>query len=318
MRAASVVGTLLVGALLCPGVARAQRIPTPQGNFDVLEVVRFYLVATMYYSTTNQFQSGVIVTGGTIHAQSTRVYLGIQNKSGATLTNVEWRIHRASGGPAPLDSGVQSLASIAPSQTSWVQVNVPWQATGGSYQLVGTVDPNGKIGESESMRANNAKVINLTVDTITSVDPAQAGAPQNVSLNVEAGLCQGDVSVTPSGLKLSLRAPYPVPIPFPGCVMRPEFYKGSQLRHGWTIIGLDFPDAIGNYPPPPASTYAWITRPSGTALRGQVSLSLPSRSAPCSSGSPCLILVSRYVQIRIRGPAEHSPYPTLQELLRLR
>lgn len=323
MRTALVVGALLVGALLCPGVARAQRIPTPQGNFDLVEVVKFNVVATVYYPATNQIQPGVLVTGGTIDAQSTKVYLGIRNKSGSTLTNLEWRIHKASGGPGSLDSGVQTLASIASSQTSWVQVNVPWAATEGSYQLMGVVDPNRKIGESESMRANNAKVINLTVGpkmAVQAVDAAQAGAPQNVSLNVEAGLCQGDVSVTTAGrgLKLSLRAPYPVPIPFPGCVMRPEFYKGSQLRHGWTIIGVDLPDAIGNYPPPPPSTYAWITRPSGTALQGQVSLSLPSRSTPCSSSSPCLILVSRYVQLRIRGPAEQSPYPTLQELLRLR
>ena len=323
MRTASVVGALLVGVLLCPGIARAQRIPTPQGNFDVVEVVRFFIVATVYYPATNQIQPGVLVTTGTIDAQNTKVHLGIRNKASSPLTNVEWRIHRASGGPAPLDSGVQTLASLAPSQTAWVEVNVPWQATEGSYQLVGTVDPNAKIGESPSMRANNAKVINLTVGpkmAVQGVDPVKAGAPQNVSLNVEAGLCQGDVSVASpaAGLKLSLRAPYPMPIPFPGCTMRPQFYTGSQLRHGWTIFGVDFSDAIGNYPPPPPSTYAWIASPSGTALQGQVSLSIPSRSTECSAGSPCLSMVSRYVKIRIRGPAEQSPYPTLQELLKLR
>jgi hypothetical protein len=316
---------VVVGAVLAvtvaPGAARAPHIAAPQDNVDVIEVVRFFLEVTVYYSTTNQFQSGVLVTGGTIDAQHTKVYLGFRNKSGAVLNNVEWRIHRVSGGPAPLDSGVQTLPSLAPSQTSWVQVNVPWEATQGSYQLVGAVDPNRKIRESESMRRNNAKAIGLTVGPKMAarlVDATQAGAPQNVSLNVEPGPCEGKVAATSSGLRLSLDAPYPVPIPFPGCVMRPIFYKGARLRHGWTIIRVEVPDAIGNYPPPPSSTYALIAAPSGTALQGQIMLSIPSRSQPCSASNPCLGLVSREVRITIRGPAEQSPYPTLQELLRLR
>lgn len=310
-----VVTALLACVASLPGlaVAGAPHIPTPQGNVDAVEVVKLYLVATVYYPATNQIQSGVIVTGGTIDAQSVTVYLGIKNKTASALTNVEWRIYKAAGGPGQLDSGIKTIASVPASETAWIQVNVPWQATEGSYQVVGVVDPNGKIGETSSMRANNARTMSLTVGpkmTGGTVDPAEAGAPQNVSLNVDAGPCQGNVSMMGSALTLRLSAPYPMPIPFPGCMMKPEFYKAARLVNGWVVLRTDFPDAIGNYPPPPPSTYSVISTPSGTSLQGQVSLSIPSRSTPCSASAPCLNLVSRRLVIYIRGPEGKSPYPS--------
>jgi hypothetical protein len=137
------------------------------------------------------------------------------------------------------------------------------------------------------------------------VDPSHAGAPKNVALNVDAGSCKGSgFIVGDNQLLFSLNAPEPMPIPFTGCSMRPEFYKNSQLQNGWRIVTAQYDDALVNYAPPPSSSYGWIKQPSGISLYGQVFLSLPACKA---KSDPCWKTLVRTVSITIQGPADKSP-----------
>lgn len=155
----------------------------------------------------------------------------------------------------------------------------------------------------------------LNVDTLLAadkpkmetraLDPNQAGAPKNVSLNVGAGSCKGNVVAITDQLIFTLQAPDPITFPFPGCSMKPEFYKGVQLQNGWEVVGAQYDDALIKYTPPPSSSYGWIKRPSGNSLYGQVWLVLPACKG---QNDPCWKVLSRTVSITIRGPADKDPY----------
>ncbi len=139
-----------------------------------------------------------------------------------------------------------------------------------------------------------------------TVDPNQAGAPKNVSLNIDTrSSCKGDLIVIADQLIFTLQAPDPMAFPFPGCSMKPEFYKGAQLQNGWRIVTGQYDDALVKYTPPPASSYGWIQQPSGTSLYGQVVLSLPACKA---KNDPCWKALSRTVSVTIQGPADKNPY----------
>jgi hypothetical protein len=139
-----------------------------------------------------------------------------------------------------------------------------------------------------------------------AVDPSQAGAPKNVALNVDTGSCKGSgFIVGDNQLLFSLNAPDPMPIPFTGCSMKPEFYKDAQLHNGWRIVTAQYDDALVNYAPPPSSSYGWIKQPSGISLYGQVFLSLPACKA---KSDPCWKTLARTVSITIQGPGDKNPY----------
>jgi hypothetical protein len=137
------------------------------------------------------------------------------------------------------------------------------------------------------------------------VDPNQAGAPKNVSLNMDAGACKGNVIAIADQLIFTLQAPVPMTFPFPGCNMKPEFYKGVQLQNGWQVVNAQYDDALAKYTPPPSSSYGWTKKPSGNSPYGQVLLSLP---ACAKQNDPCWKALSRTVAITIRGPADKYPY----------
>lgn len=139
-----------------------------------------------------------------------------------------------------------------------------------------------------------------------AVDPNQAGAPKNVSLNIDKGSsCKGDLIVIADQLIFTLQAPEPMTFPFPGCTMKPEFYKGAQLQNGWQVVNAQYDDALVKYTPPPSSSYGWIKKPLGKSPYGQVLLGLP---ACAKQNGPCWKAVSRTVAITIHGPVDKDPF----------
>jgi hypothetical protein len=139
-----------------------------------------------------------------------------------------------------------------------------------------------------------------------ALDPNQAGAPKNVVLNMDKGSsCKGDLVVIADQLIFTLQAPDPMTFPFPGCSMKPEFYKGTQLQNSWQVVNAQYDDALVKYSPPPSGSYRWIQEPSGNSPHRQVLLSMP---ACAKQTDPCWKVLSRTVSITIRGPADQGPY----------
>jgi len=138
-----------------------------------------------------------------------------------------------------------------------------------------------------------------------AIDPNQAGAEKNVSLNVGAGSCKGNVVAIADQLIFTLQAPDPMRFPFSGCSMKPEFYKGMPLQNGWQVVNSQYDDALIKYTPPPSSSYGWINKPSGSSPYGQVFLALPACKR---QNDPCWKVLSRTLSITIRGPADKDPY----------
>jgi hypothetical protein len=143
------------------------------------------------------------------------------------------------------------------------------------------------------------------IDT-RALDPKQAGAPKDVALNMDKGSsCKGDLIVIADQLMFTLQAPTQMTFPFPGCSMKPEFYKGTELQNGWQVVNAQYDDALVKYTPPPSGSYRWIQKPSGNLPYGQVLLSMPACAKPAD---PCWKALSRTVSIAIRGPADQDPY----------
>jgi len=92
-----------------------------------------------------------------------------------------------------------------------------------------------------------------------------------------------------------------MPLPFPGCTLKVEFYQGVQLQHGWSVASVGYSMVQSSN----ANEFAWVTQPSGTSAQGAVTITMPS----CSGPYQCLSTIIVEVWINISGPQGTDPYP---------
>jgi hypothetical protein len=311
----SLIVTMVLAAaslLIANDAAWAVEIPKSQLAIDLVEVPDVWYEVPIQGGGTQIVHSGQFPQDN--FGQTVKVYMSFKNKSSVTLTNVQWRIYKSTG-PGQFDSGVQTISSLAPSGGGYSDVYVNWKLAEGSHRFVGVIDPNNQIAESPEMRRNNSRNLDVTVGPLMSwrdIDPREAGAPGTLAVNMQdSNGCRGNFTPDTYGLRVDLFAPYPLPIPFPGCSMKPEFYKGAQLKNGWQIQRGDLKEASGNYPGPPPSTWGWVMSPTvgSDSLYGQAFISIPSRSTPCTGSSPCWSAISVRLTIQIKGPAATNPFP---------
>lgn len=274
-------------------------------------------------TTYDKYTETIQVTGltGEIPSENLgviiRLYLTFKWTSPGPLKNLQWRIYKASG-PGQFDSGVQTISSVE-SYNGSSSVNVIWTPVEGSHRFVGVIDPNNQIPESPDMRANNSKTLDVTIGTRMrrqAIDPKEAGAPGTLAVNMQdSNGCKGKFTPDSGSVVVELIAPYPLPIPFPGCSMKPEFYKGVQLKNGWHMQESDLKESFPGVPSPP-NAWSWLKSPAiaGDSPYGQALLSLPSRSTACTSSYDCWTSVSARLTMHIKGPAATNPYrPTISE-----
>ncbi len=241
--------------------------------------------------------------------QRITIFVALRNTGTTTLSNVQWKVYETSGS-APFDSGVQTLPTLAPSGSGYTLGKVSWKLVEGSHRFVAVIDPNNKIPEAAESRLNNSRILDLTVGPqmqSLQLDPKAAGAPGSVVTNMQdSNGCKANVTLRSASLVIDLYAPNPLPIPFAGCSMKPEFYKGAQLNNGWQVSGVQLKEATNHFPPPPTSMWGWLKKLGGDSLYGQTFLSLPSRSTSCSAGEFCGTSISTELMITIQGRAASS------------
>jgi hypothetical protein len=271
-------------------------------------------VSDFYYKALHPDGSGGVFHSGNFQTvnfgQPITFYIHLKNTGPVLLKNVQWRMYKVSG-PGQFDSGVHTFPDLFPAPEGF-PVEVGWHLQEGSHRFVAVIDPNNQIAETAEMRRNNSVNLDLTVGPLMilrQLDPGEAGAPGTIALNMQdSNGCTAKVVLDAVGVNAQLFAPYPLPIPFPGCSMKPEFYKGMQLKNGWHSQAVILEDVTGLSPPLPGSWWGWLMKPNDHSLYGQAFVSIPGRSSPCTSTSPCQGAVSVRLGITIQGPAITKPF----------
>ena len=219
--------------------------------------------------------------------------------TGSVAASIPWRVAL---GTTTLGEGTH--ANLAAGATA--DVTATWTVTAGQHAITATADPNGTVEEASAARYNNTKQLTVIPRHLRRLLASEAGASSSIfAINTEGpgGPCASDFQIFDNNPIFSLSCggpPTNLPQAPNGWKAKPEIYKGVTLKNGWTVheVRVFSPNHLVSW----RSDHQWLTRPSGPAPYGQLSIFIdPLNSAARSR-------VGVMVETWIIGPSNSSPF----------